>query len=382
MLYTFSDAVLHMQDYMGDFNEGRSERYAKRAATDALRELSNIHPWTYYKAVVPVTTVASYSTGTVAFDYTGGTYERQLTLTDGIFPLWIEDGCVIINTIPYEVDQRVSDTVVTLTRASNPGADVSSTTYVAYRDTYPLPVDFVSVDRALNLLRTFEMTYVTPKDWLSSQRWMRTPTNIWYYTILGDQNYQGGMAMKFAGAPSSVEVINILYRRRPRPLRYHEYKAGTVSVSAESATITGTGTVFSAFMIGSVIRLYDGTDYPTNEEGDTPAYVERIITDVSSGTVLTVDAEVPNAYTNVKYIITDPIDIDKQTMLGAYKRTCEKLIEQQRQGENFDSVAASWLTEVRMAMAADKRYTGSSSAGQGMPVGSGRLGDDAIVRFS
>lgn len=382
MLYTYSDIVSHLQDYMGDLNDGRSKRYAKRSATDGLRELSNIHPWTYYKGTTRITTVASYGTGTVDFDYTGGANERQLTLTDGIFPLWIEDGCVIINTIPYEVDERISDTVITLTRASNPGQDVSDATYTAYRDTYPLPVDFVSADRALNLLRTFEMQYVTPKDWLTSQRWLRTPTNVWYYTILGDQNYQGAMALKLAGAPSSVEVVDLLYRRRPRQLRYHEYKEGTVTATSDSATVTGTGTQFSAFMVGSVIRLYDDTEYPTNEEGDYPAYVERTIIDVSSDTVLTVDLEIPDTYTAVKYVITDPIDIDKQTMLGAYKRTCEKLIEVQRQGDNLDSVVSGWNAEIRMAMAADKRYTGTSVAGVGFPGGTGRLSDDAIVRFT
>ena len=122
--------------------------------------------------------------------------------------MWIEDGSVIIDTIPYEVDTRVSDTICTLSRSSNPGADVASTTYSAYRDTYPLPVDFVSIDRALNLQRVFEMQYVTPKDWIATQRWLRTPSNVWYYTILGDQNYQGAMAMKFAGAPS-LSLIHI-----------------------------------------------------------------------------------------------------------------------------------------------------------------------------
>lgn len=379
MLYTYSDIVTHLTDYLLDQTSDRTIRYAKRAASDGLRELANVHPWSYYKAVNRITTVASYSTGTVAFDYTGGANERQLTLTDGTFPLWIEDGSVIIDNVPYEVDERISNTVVTLSRSSNPGADVSSTTYSCFRDTYPLPVDFVSVDRVINLERTFEMQYVTPKDWLSAQRYFRTPGTVWYYSILGDQNYQGTMAMKLAGAPSTAEVIDIMYRRRPRTLRYYEYKTGTVSCDAEGTAITGSGTTFSAFMVGSVIRLYDSSNYPTNEEGAYPAYVERTITDVSSTTVLTVDAAIPDAYSGVKFVITDPIDVDKQVMLGAYKATCERMVEKYRMGKNLPLVTEMWMQELKIAMGADKRYTGTGIAGGGSFGGEGKITDDAIV---
>lgn len=382
MLFTFSDADASLQAYLGDQNTNRSLAYSKRAVSDALRELSNAHEWTYYKATGRITTSASYNTGTVVFDYTGGTYERQLTLTGGTWPEWIADGVVVINTIPYEVSERKSDTVIVLSKSSNPGEDVASTSFTCYRDTYPLPIDFQALDRALNLQRIFEMQYVTPRDWLTTQRWLRTPNMVWYYTIIGDQNYQGAMAMKFAGAPSSVETIDFVYKRRPRPMRYHEEKTGTVSVSSGSSTVTGAGTAFSQFMVGSVIRLYNTSNYPTNEEGDYPAFVERTIMSVSSTTSLTVDATVPDAYTSVKYVITDPIDIDKQTMLGAYKRTCEKLIEHQRQGNNYKSVVEAWKMELLEAMAADKRYIGTSYAGEGLRGGAGRIIDDAIVRFS
>jgi hypothetical protein len=289
---------------------------------------------------------------------------------------------VVIDTIPYEVYERKSDTVVVLSRSSNPGADVASTTYTCYRDTYPLPVDFVSIDQAICLQRTLELQYVTPRDWLTTQRWFRTPTNVWYYTIVGDQNYQSTMAMKLAGAPSSAETIDFLYKRRPRPLRFYEEKSGTVSYSLPANyDIAGVGTNFNEYMVGSVIRLYNSTHYPTNEEGDYPAYIERTITEVVSTVNLRVDATIPDEYSGVKYVITDPIDIDKQTMLSAYKRTVEKLVEHQRQGNNYDSIVNAWRMELVQAMAADKRYIGPAVAGEGMGWSSGSITDDAIVRF-
>lgn len=383
MLYTYSDIVSHLVDYMRDQNTTATKRFAKRAASDGLRELANINRWNYYKTHGRVSVSASYSTGTVTFDYSGGTYSRELTLSGGTWPSWIEDGVILINGIPYDVEEQKSGTVVTLMSASNPGEDVASTEYTAYRDSYPVPTDMIDVEKVIVLERDQELCYVTPGDWLSYQSCFAQPSNTWYYTILGDPNYQGSMSFRLAGAPSSAETLEFLYRRRPRTLRYYEVNGGNVTVSAPDSTlVSGTGTAFSSFMVGSVIRIYDGTNYPTNEEGDYPAFVERTIISVTSEVALEVDAEIPDEYGNAKYVITDPIDIDKQVMCNAYKRTCEKLIEQTRQGKNLPQVLGMWQNEIKMAIGADKRFAGTIVAGSGgsSPY-SGRLTDNAIVEF-
>lgn len=383
MLTTYSDIVLHLQAYLGDRNATLSKAYCKRAAADALREIANIHSWSYYRQLGRFTTAASYSTGTVVYDHTGGAFERMLTLSGGTWPEWIQYGVVKINDVPYDVDERKSDTVITLTRMTNPGADVASTSYSTYRDTYPAPVDFQSVETAVVLDRDVRLQYVTPQQWVAGQRQMDLSGNVWYFTIMGDPNYQGAMSFRLCGSPSTAETIDFLYRRRPRTLRYHEVNAGTVTVEADSQTVSGSGTAFSGFMVGSVIRLYDTASGPTNEEGHYPAYVERTIIGVASTVSLTVDAEIPDAYTGVKYMISDPIDIDKQSMLGAYKRTCEKLVETQRQGKNLPAVQAAWMGEVQMAIAADKRYAGGGVArggATGLEPGLG-LGDIGTVVF-
>ncbi len=384
MLFTYSDIVSHLQSYLGDQNATRSKAYCKRAAADALRELANLHSWTYYRQLGRFSTVASYNTGTVVYDHTGGANERQLTLSDGTWPEWIEYGVVTISDVPYDVDTRISDTVVTLTRATNPGADVASTSYSCYRDTYPTPTDFQSVESAIVVGRQVKLMYLTPEKWADGQHLARLTGDVWYYTIMGDPNYQGAMSFRLCGPPNTAETVAVLYRRRPRELRFHEVNAGTVTYSLPANyDIAGLGTNFNEFMVGSVIRLYDATNYPTNEEGDYPAYIERTITEVVSTVHLRVDATIPDEYTAVKYVITDPIDIDKQTMLGAYKRTCEKLVENQRQGKNIGNVQATWLNEVKMAIAADKRFVGSGIA-VGGPSGTEcglALGDIGTVVF-
>lgn len=69
----------------------------------------------------------TYSTGTVAYDHTGGANERQLTLSGGTWPTWAKlPGRVFINDDWYALNTRVSDTVVTLTSGDNPGSDIAA----------------------------------------------------------------------------------------------------------------------------------------------------------------------------------------------------------------------------------------------------------------
>ena len=83
VVWTFSDVLDHLLDHMGGTSEGRNVRMAKRSILSAYRNLSTATNWSYYYKRGRITTVAAYSTGTVAYDHTGGTYEKELTLSDG-----------------------------------------------------------------------------------------------------------------------------------------------------------------------------------------------------------------------------------------------------------------------------------------------------------
>ena len=108
------DLAEKLLSYLGGNPEERANADIRRAIIDAYREMPQLHNWTNYIAVGRIFCNASYSTGTVAYDHTGGSNERQLTLTDGVWPTWTDRGYVRIGLVNHYVDRRISDTVVTL----------------------------------------------------------------------------------------------------------------------------------------------------------------------------------------------------------------------------------------------------------------------------
>ena len=169
-IHSYHDIVDHLLDYFGGLEDGRNIKMSKRAILSAYRQLPTLYNWSYYYKRGRVTSVAAYSTGTVAYDHAGGTYARQVTLTGGTWPSWAARGIVQISNVSYDVHERKSDTVITLSVNSNPGADLTAgTSYKLSRDAYPLPVDFQSTDQLRNVTKNWTwQSYVSPGEWLDA----------------------------------------------------------------------------------------------------------------------------------------------------------------------------------------------------------------------
>ena len=321
-LFTYSDAVDHVLSLLGSQANADTARDARRATQQAYREFPAARRWSYYMTRGRITTVAEYSTGTIT--YTHAT--RTLTLASGTWPTWAAYGTVVISSVPYEVASRSSGSALILSVNSNPGANVAAgTTYTIHRDKYPLPADFLAIDQLMaNGSSPSWPEYVLPRNWLTSQL-NATSGAPNRFCIMGDTNYMGVMSVFFQPHPSDVVPFDFIYHRRPRPLLVEEYKTGTVSVTAASTTVTGSGTAWTSKHVGSTIRLSSTTaDYPTGGVGGNPFSVERIIISVESTTSVTVDTAIDDAHTAVKYVISDPIDIEDGAMMVAFLRCIEK----------------------------------------------------------
>lgn len=80
-----------------------------------------------------------YSTGTIVYDHTGGTFERMVTLTGGSFPTAIgTNGAIQIAGTWYTIAAWVNGNILQLGSGAgnNPGTDVASTSYVANSEPY------------------------------------------------------------------------------------------------------------------------------------------------------------------------------------------------------------------------------------------------------
>jgi len=325
-LVTMDDLVSHCLDYVGASVDERNVRNARRAVQSAFREVVSSREWAYYNQIGYITTVASYSTGTIAYDHTGGANERQVTLTTGTWPDWAASGTILISNIPYEVSTRVSGSIITLTAANNPGADVASgTTYTLYQDTYSLPGNFRHCDEMINFSNLAHVRYVDPAQWLEMHRVLRATGLPRVWTVQPSHKYQGILAAKFFPPPDAIYRFDFMYQKRPRNLNVSLYDLGTVSTTDGSTTISGDGSYWTSAMVGAVIRISSSTTDPvTGVEGENPYVIERVITDVASTTSLTVDADPDQTLSDVTYSISDPVDIEAGAMLTYLLRECEK----------------------------------------------------------
>ena len=370
-LFTFQDAAEHLWDTFNPAVKpptGRELRMAKRAVIDAYRKLPMDAHWLYYQRRMIVTTEAEYAAGTVVYDHTGGSYERMVTLTGGTWPTNAARGVLYFNGANYPIESRKSNTVVTLGTNMNPGADVSSTTYTWYRESYPLPVNF---RKLYSLMDTTDGSFLyplentDPSDALMRSRILRggSTNRPQWYAVRNDGDYIGSMSILFGPAPSSARTYDMIYEIAPRELRTYKSAAGTVSVTAGSTTVTGASTAFSSFHVGSIIRFTTSTsDEPTPMMGgidgtDNPFIAQRMITAVSSATSLTIDAAVSatTAISSAKYTISDPVDLEVHAMLPYFLRLAEYEYAVLNKREDWKKREAWKQRALLEAMAADVR---------------------------
>lgn len=355
-LVTYKDMIDHAVEYLGINITGDAARDGRRAVQNAYRQLATMRNWSIYYRRGRVTTLASQTTGTIAYDDTGGTYENMVTISGSSFPSWAPYGTLLIGRVPYEIQEVKTATVATLSVNSNPGQDLAAgTAYTLYRDTYPMPIDFQAVDKLVMPSNLYAMKYVHPSRWLLDQQGLPSVGIPRYYTVMSDPNYYGTLAIRMSPAPSTSMTYDYIYKRTPRPLLLDEKKVGTASCVNASAVITGTGTQWKSDYVGSIIRLSaDKTNLPTGLSGTNPFEVQRVIVSVESETSLTVDRVVAQTLTGVKHTISDPVDIE-ETMLNALLRCIEKELRISRRMKPVPEDELRYREAIALAFEADSR---------------------------
>lgn len=366
-LTTFDDLIKHTISYLGKDASVSAAIDAREAVLDAYSQIATYTAWNYYKRVFRLPTYAPYSTGTVVFDYTGGAYERLLTLTGGTWPDWAATGVISIGDVNYEVAERKSATQITLEAVSSPGADVASTSYRLFKDLYTLPSDFLAILEVTLASYSDCPEFVSPQDFVRERRRAVTGSGRpRAYTVMGDPNYFGAMAIGLWQAPDADYNLDIVYQSRGRDLVISDYLEGTVTATSGSANLVGNGTQFAPEMAGCIVRIgQTGDPKVTGIEGLYRYSMERTVAEVVDSTNLRMDAAADSTRTEVGYIISDPIDVEPNAMLRLLKRECEKqarLKVRMKPQENSEEVRA--LDEsIAIAIAADSRYIGNRVAG-------------------
>lgn len=323
---TYQDLMEYLEDSTDWDRNHQNHRRLRGAIEEACRDLANERTWSYYAQLGTLVTAAPYGTGTVTYDHAGNVLgERLLTLSGGSFPEWAAEGTVLIGGTPYEANDLIDATHLTLTPASNPGADIGTAiAYQLYRDTYPLPVNCRAVNRLEDVRQTNQPVFVPPGEWLDALRqWSHAPGQPMYFTVTGSPDYLSTLAIRFAPPPSAAITFRYMYTRAPRALAVELYDEGVVTVAPGNTTISGAGTAWTTAMIGAVIRFSEGLALPGSVIGVRPRAYERVVKDVTGPTSLVLDSAIATTLTDVRYAISDPLDIHVPTMWSVLKKCAD-----------------------------------------------------------
>lgn len=361
-LTTYHDAVDYLINYAGGDSQQRTLTDCQRAVTSGYREFHAAYDWSYLYARGRIATVEPYSTGTITYVQS----TRTVTLVGGTWPTWATYGTLVIDLIPYEVASRVSGTILILSQSSNPGADISAaTSFEIYRDTFPMPCDYQKGFDMVEMTGGQIVTQVSNNDWLVPQQISSGAGKPRTFAITSDPNYLGTLACRFYPRADQAYALDFIYHRRPRQLNIVDYSVGVASATNGSASISGSTTNWASKHIGSVIRFsVDGDkNIPTGREGAYPYAYERVITSVTSAVALTVDEVLPETLTNVKYRISDPLDIEEGASMTAFWRECEKQIRQMKRMKPLQTEDAEWNLAYARARESDCRSMSMRVAG-------------------
>lgn len=325
--WTHGDAIEFLSDRFESIDQSdRVNRLTSVAVRTAYRDLPNRLSWAYYKRRITLVTAAPYSTGTIEYDHTGGSSERLVTLTSGTWPTWAKYGTLKIGDVSYKVASRVSSTAITLDADNNPGEDVASgTSYSLTRSLYPLPNGFRVVSGLFDVTQNRELQNVSPGEIVALGIGDMTAGAPRCWTVRGlVADYPGQVAIEFWPPPSDARAIEVALGNQGRELLLPaSVTAGTVTVSSGDTSVTGSGTSFSSDCVGSIIRFSSAAvNTPTGLHGLYPYSHQSVITARSSTTAITIADAAPQAFTGVKYVISDPIDIEPGSMLTYFLKAC------------------------------------------------------------
>ena len=351
MIPTYQDCVNHLLDYLGSDPSDAALRDAKKSVNEAYRDLANAHTWTYLytpsiiqtaQMIAQIQTIVGSAMALLLRTSMMVVSFQGWLLLHAQWPSWAHDGMLVLGhndptdygisygaNLAYLVDRVISPTVLTLREESNPGEDIPyPAAYAFYRDSYPLPRDFIAQDVTFIPNNFPNLQFIHPREWMRiSQNEVRVGKPL-YYSILGYDREPGRHAVHFSPIPDIKYEIHYAYKRLPRAVRLYEQSAGVVSVDADLVTVIGLkGANFTKAMEGnSIIRFsaQGSTELPTDQYRDAPYDHEALVTNYLDQTHVLIEPEAPAAYQGVRYVISDVMDIDPGSMTTVLLRLCEQ----------------------------------------------------------
>lgn len=357
---TFWDLVQRLR-LRRSLNSSPSELARLRTAVDdAYRELPTMHNWKYYHRDFYLRTEASVPVGNATYDHTGGAHERQLTLASGSWPASVEYGYVYYDNFAYQVERRISSTVVTLSEETNPGKDLSFSGALWFRSRYTLPSNIYKVSEVWQANSMYRLVYSPVAVSSRLMQAYRTAGNPIHYSLLPSRDQYGVMELCFIPAPATEIAYKISCKISPTPFRTFEVAGTDASVSASSTTLTSVSANFSDRLVGSLIRVSPTARLPKglhqhDEQRDDYVF-QSIVRRRISATQLELAQPCDFSGSPLGYSISDIADIEPRGMLSYLEAlTWEKfsIHTQGDEDDKMDLARSSTIAALRRAIGAE-----------------------------
>lgn len=323
---TYQDAIEYLTDTFDHDRAARQRRNMRRAVEEAYRELPQLNFWSYYRRRAIINTVASQTTGTITYTHSS----RTVTLASATFPSTAAAYRIVIADVHYDIESYTDSTHVVLPSTSNPGADVAAgTTYTLYKNEYLLPANFRRLLGLWDVSQNRLIQVISDADEQMLQLWTYgSPGTPYGAALRNTGETTGRLSLVFNPPPNAAVSYDLLYEATPRAFVIAEkHSTGTVTISSGSASVTGTSSSFPSTCAGCVLRVSTSTtNEPTGpygalingEDVDNPYTFQSVILTYTSATALTLSDSADQAYTAVKYSLSDPLDIEDGAMYTAF----------------------------------------------------------------
>lgn len=363
ILYAYQDLVQHLVDLLGGGALAANQREFHAAVQGAYQEVANTRDWQSLVRQGRLVTSAPYSSGTIQFQSSSGSYPNQVTLTTTDGSVWPSDaiyGTLRVNNVNAEISLRVDDHNLQLDpHVTFPEDWPAGTTYTWFRSHYYLPADFRRTNELLYEGTQWISNYIPQADMLRLERIVSAGGYPTHFSVIASPRLIGSWELWLYPYPNQVASVDFIYGSAPRQISFTGYEpnstAGTVTISPGSNTVTGTGTQFSAAMAGSLIRVSSDTDQqPSGIGGLNPFAEQKIIMKVTGTGSLTVDSPFVNGYTATQYCVTDPIDL-MADLLEFLLRTAEYKIALIKQMSDIAVYQQNYKEAKIRAMESDQR---------------------------
>lgn len=332
IIYTYRDALEHARDYIGGAAATVAERDVRNAVIDAYRRVAYHRRWNYYHRTGRVHLLGPISVGTIGYSHSS-----KIVSVSGT--TWSSDyngGNLLIDNVRHQVKWVTSSTSAVLDDILNPGADLPATTqYELVKDIYTLPDDFHEMSSPMLEGYGWAARPVTVEEIQELRRSSVSKGQPQVYAIGQDPSNVGRKALHLWPAPDSAQTLDFTYYRSPRGLRYTGYgtveSQGTVSIAVASPdSVSGSGTAFESSMVGAVIRISSNSNVPDGLGGLNPFVDQAVISKYESATSLKCLSSWTRDLTNVKYVISDPIDVAPYMWQAFLRCVEEELVRRRR----------------------------------------------------